>query len=237
MRSARWLGVKDVLAAPRWPAEWPYSSVDFSRQDETNDSDFYSFPRFCYHIDERAVGALTAYYDKVFGEWQEPAVLDLCASHVSHYPRDSKRSRTAALGMNEVELRENKDVEEWVVQDLNENPSLPFGDAEFDIVTNAVSVDYLTRPLEVCREVERVLKPGGAALFALSNRCFPSKAIQIWLRTNDLEHVFIAGSFFHYAGGFEPPTAAEISPTARPWIGGTSQNECYLAVVRANKKK
>ncbi|KAJ8602146.1 hypothetical protein CTAYLR_003491 [Chrysophaeum taylorii] len=161
MRSARWLGVKDVLAAPRWPAEWPYSSVDFSRQDETNDSDFYSFPRFCYHIDERAVGALTAYYDKVFGEWQEPAVLDLHE------------------------------------RGFNENPSLPFGDAEFDIVTNAVSVDYLTRPLEVCREVERVLKPGGAALFALFEPLLPEQGDPDLAPTNDLEHVFIAGSFFH----------------------------------------
>lgn len=28
----------------------------------------------------------------------------------------------------------------------------------------------------------------------------------------DLEHVFIVGSFFHYAGGFEPPYALDLSP-------------------------
>ena len=36
---------------------------------------------------------------------------------------------------------------------------------------------------------------------AISNRCFPTKAIQIWLQTNDLEHIFIVGSYFHYSGG------------------------------------
>jgi hypothetical protein len=27
-----------------------------------------------------------------------------------------------------------------------------------------------------------------------------------------LEHVFVVGSFFHYAGGFEPPFALDLSP-------------------------
>ena len=29
--------------------------------------------------------------------------------------------------------------------------------------------------------------------FSLSNRCFPSKAVNVWLKTNDLEHVFVVG--------------------------------------------
>jgi hypothetical protein len=33
----------------------------------------------------------------------------------------------------------------------------------YQVVTNAVSVDYLTRPLEMMKEVNRVLKPGGLA--------------------------------------------------------------------------
>ncbi|CAM9849850.1 unnamed protein product, partial [Discosporangium mesarthrocarpum] len=43
-------------------------------------------------------------------------------------------------------------------------------------------------------------------------RCFPTKAIQIWSQTNDMEHIFIVGSYFHYAGGFDPPTSHDISP-------------------------
>ena len=50
------------------------------------------------------------------------------------------------------------------------------------------------------------------AVIAISNRCFPTKAFQIWLQTNDLEHVFIIGSFFHYSGLFEAPTAEDRSP-------------------------
>ena len=55
------------------------------------------------------------------------------------------------------------------------DPRLPYEDNSFDVVTNAVSVDYLTRPLEVFREMHRVLKPGGQAIMSFSNRCFPTK--------------------------------------------------------------
>jgi len=232
------VGVSDVLATPRWPNEWPYAEADFLREDETNDGTFYSMPRFCYHVDEAAVASLTSYYQRAFKEYKNPSVLDLCASHVSHFPADvaDYTSRRVALGMSEEELKENSQVDEYVVKDLNNDPKLPFEDNSFDIVTNAVSIDYLNKPLEICKEVSRVLKPGGAAMFALSNRCFPTKAINIWLRTNDLEHVFIVGSYFHYAGGFKPATAEEVGPNPS-WIGGRSQNIAYLSVVRATVDK
>merc|ERR1712046_57710 len=119
-------------------------------------------------------------------------------------------------------------------KDLNVDPKLPFEDNSFDIVTNVVSIDYLTQPRAICEEVARVLKPGGMAMFALSNRCFPTKAINIWLRTNDLEHVFIVGSYFYYTGKFQPPSAVEVSPNQdTPWSGGFSQNIAYLSVVKA----
>lgn len=40
---------------------------------------------------------------------------------------------------------------------------------------------------------------------SFSNRCFWTKAISIWTSTSDADHVMIVGSYFHYAGGFEPP--------------------------------
>jgi ubiquinone/menaquinone biosynthesis C-methylase UbiE len=38
---------------------------------------------------------------------------------------------------------------------------LPFDNDSFDVVLCSVSVDYLTRPMGVFKEVHRVLKPGG----------------------------------------------------------------------------
>ena len=239
---ARNLAVSDVLTQSQFPAEWPFSAADFARQDETTDTGFYSAPRFCFHVDDAAVGALTEHYAEAFKAWDDPDILDLCASHVSHFPKAIDKAtpgRRVALGMNEDELKLNEQVGEYVVKDLNADPTLPFDDDSFDVVTNVVSIDYLTRPREICAEVARVLRPGGVAMFALSNRCFPTKAINIWLRTNDLEHVFIVGSYFHYSGKFKPPSAVEVSPNqaTTPWAGGQSQNIAYLAVVSATVDK
>ena len=102
-----------------------------------------------------------------------------------------------------------------MAQDLNKNPIFPFPESSFDIVTCVVSVDYLTRPLEIFSEISRVLRPGGRAIISQSNRCFPTKAINIWLNTNDIEHAFIIGAYFHYSQGFEPAIAEDISPNPR----------------------
>ncbi|KAJ0985525.1 hypothetical protein J5N97_003881 [Dioscorea zingiberensis] len=101
---------------------------------------------------------------------------------------------------------------EYIVQDLNVNPKLPFPDDSFDVITNVVSVDYLTKPIEVFKEMQRILKPGGQAIMSFSNRMFWTKAISIWTSTGDVEHAWIVGAYFHYAGGFEPPVAVDISP-------------------------
>ena len=165
--------VAEVLDNPDFPAEWSYTPEDFSRQDESTDNMFYDMPRFCFHVDDAAVAALTNYYGTAFRAWEKPAILDICASHVSHFPSDVAEyaGRRVALGMNEEELARNSQVTEFVVKDLNADPTLPFDDNSFDIVTNVVSIDYLTQPTSICKEVARVLKPGGAAMFALSNRC------------------------------------------------------------------
>jgi hypothetical protein len=204
------LPVSKVLENPQWPEQWPFSSKDFTRQDESTDTYFYEQPRFVYHIDNYAVASLTKYYEGVFSE--DASVLDICSSWVSHFPPSKRLGKTAGIGMNQAELAKNPQLSEFVAKDLNLDPSFPFADNTFDFVTCVVSVDYLTKPLEVFKEIRRVLKPGGQAIISQSNRCFPTKAIDIWLRTNDLEHIFIIGSYFHYAGGFNQPKALEISP-------------------------
>lgn len=110
------------------------------------------------------------------------------------------------------------------------DPTLPFCDESFDVVTCVVSVDYLIRPLEVFAEIARVLKPGGTCIMSMSNRCFPTKAVSIWLETGDAGHVFIVGAYFRYGSPlFEPPKAVDISPNP-----GRSDP---MFIVQAAKKK
>ena len=200
-----------VLANPKWPSEWPYTASDLARMDEEVDTVFYSSPRLVTHIDDPAIMALTNYYASEFKDGDD--VLDICSSWISHYPKEWKAGNVVGLGMNEYELSQNKVLNSYDVKDLNEDPTFPYDDASFDTVTCVVSVDYLNKPREIFKEIGRVLRPGGKALIAISNRCFPTKAWNLWLRTNDLEHVFIVGSFFHFTTGvFEEPSCADISP-------------------------
>ncbi|KAK4283939.1 hypothetical protein QN277_000836 [Acacia crassicarpa] len=206
--------VDELLKNVEWSEQFPFKEEDFQRFDESPDSLFYEEPRFVTHIDDPAIAALTKYYSKFFPASNTPGVsiLDMCSSWVSHFPPGYKQERVVGLGMNEEELKRNAVLTEYVVQDLNVNPRLPFEDNSFDIITNVVSVDYLTKPLDVFKEMQRILKPGGLAIISFSNRLFWTKAISIWTSTGDADHVMIVGSYFHYAGGFEPPQAVDISP-------------------------
>ncbi len=89
-----------------------------------------------------------------------------------------------------------------MVQDLNADPTLPFADDTFDVVLNVVSVEYLTRPVEVFREVGRVLKPGGLFLVVFSTRWFPPKVVRAWEDAREEERLGIVEEFFREAEGF-----------------------------------
>lgn len=213
--SARQKGaVEEALKNVEWPEQFPFKEEDFQRFDESPDSLFYEAPRFVTHIDDPAIAALTKYYSEALPPSNTPGVsiLDMCSSWVSHFPKGYKQDRIVGLGMNEDELKRNPVLTEYVVQDLNLNPKLPFEDNSFDVITNVVSVDYLTKPLDIFKEMSRILKPGGRAIMSFSNRCFWTKAISIWTSTGDADHALIVGSYFHYAGGFQPPQAVDISP-------------------------
>ena len=183
------------------------SARDFRRFDEDDDSAFYSFPRRVVHIDNDAIAALTRLYAALVPA--EGRVLDLMSSWRSHLPA-SFNGTAIGLGLNAVEMAENPQLATAVVHDLNREPGLPFGDAAFDAVVCAVSVQYLTRPLDVFREVRRVLRPDAPFIVSFSNRCFPDKAVTRWRVTDDHEHVEVVTAYF--ADSAEPSrawTAAE----------------------------
>ena len=57
---------------------------------------------------------------------------------------------------------------------------IPHDDASFDTVICTVSVEYLAEPVEVFREVSRVLKQDGRFIVTFSNRWFPPKVTRLW---------------------------------------------------------
>jgi SAM-dependent methyltransferase len=187
----------------------PFPPGFFDRADESPDDRFYAIDRLVTHIDDGAIAAVGDLYAELelAGE-----VLDICSSWVSHYQQAPRR--LVVMGMNAAELAANTAADQRIVRDLNVEPVLPFDDGSFDAVTCCVSVDYLTRPLDVFAEAARVLRPGGVFVCTFSNRCFPTKAIRGWLSTDDEGHCAIVSAYFELTDGFDAPVAQLRNPGA-----------------------
>ena len=189
-------------------------TVSFARLDSSDDKIFYAEPRFVEHVDDKAVESMTSYItDRLLQNGD--AVLDLCSSWTSHIaPGKLDLKRVAGLGMNAKELEANTALTEWTVQDLNENKNvkLPYEHDAFDVVMCQLSIDYLIHPLQVMKEVSRVLKPGGKVAILISNRLFLTKAVGLWTGSDDLEHAYTVGSYLRYCGGgFDNIKAEDLS--------------------------
>ena len=182
----------------------------FDRADETDDRWFYRQPRLVTHIDDRAIRAVGQIYAQL---GIEGSVLDLMSSWVSHF--STPPSRLTVLGMNALELGRNEAATAAVVADLNATPVLPFADGSFDHVVCAVSVDYLTTPLQVFAEVARVLGPGGLFVNVFSNRLFPTKAIRGWLMASEQERVAICEAYYASCSEFGATTSGLAEGTGR----------------------
>mmetsp|Transcript_9260 Transcript_9260/g.16368 ORF Transcript_9260/g.16368 Transcript_9260/m.16368 type:complete len:300 (+) Transcript_9260:1-900(+) len=216
--------------------DWPYMDSDLNRLDSSVDSSFYDTPRFVTHIDDGAISSLTKYYKQEFTSLNKESldVLDLCSSWISHLPEEGiNYGNVVGVGMNEKELEANKQLNDFVVQDLNENPILSqFEDNSFDVICNVVSVDYLTKPLEIFQEMHRLLRPGGISLMSFSNRCFPTKAIAMWLQADEIGRLTIVGSYYHYAAEWSSIEALDLkemqATPERPSVGETFKNPSSL---------
>ena len=171
----------------------------FRRSDETSDSQFYSQARLVTHIEDTTIGAVTQLYSELL---PGGAVLDLMSSWVSHLPAELEFSRVVGLGMNQEELEANPRLTEYVVRDLNSQPVLPFEDESFDAVICCVSVQYLTKPVEVMREAGRVCRSGAPIIITFSNRCFPTKAVWAWQMLDDAGHLDLVESYLRDANGW-----------------------------------
>jgi len=182
----------------------------FLREDETDDEIFYEQPRLVTHIDDPACAALNDYFRKKLPENGE--LLDLMSSCVSHLPYDLSYKRVVGLGMNQVELNENPQLTNSIVQNLSNNPILPFADHSFDGCMITVSVQYLVKPLKLFSEIGRILRPEANCIVSFSNRCFPTKAISLWHQLSNEGHGKLVMYYFNNSSKFKEPEFNNISP-------------------------
>jgi SAM-dependent methyltransferase len=189
------------------------TSDAFSRIDDGDDAVFYATDRFVSHLDSAALATVTKIVDGLVSG-AGPAILDLMASWDSHLPESLKDATVVGLGLNRNELERNTALSEHVIHDLNADPVLPFDDGRFDAVLCTVSVDYLTRPVEVFHEVARVLRPGGLFLIVFSNRFFPPKVVKVWREASDRARMDLVKEYFRRCGAFLEPR--DFASTGKP---------------------
>jgi SAM-dependent methyltransferase len=178
----------------------------FDRQDR-DDTAFYEPARLVTHIDDAAIAAVGALYAELGIDGE---VLDLMSSWVSHF--ETPPQGLHVLGMNPAELDANPAATTRTVHDLNADPVLPFADGSFDDAVCCVSIDYLVRPIDVVRDVARVLRPGGRFVCTFSNRCFPTKAIRGWLANSDEARTKIVAEYFRLAEVWHEPVVERRTP-------------------------
>jgi SAM-dependent methyltransferase len=230
--------------------EEAFDAGDFVREnnDDTAMKDADA-PNLSLHLDGPARDALTDLYRTVLlqagkallgGATDGLDCLDICSSWLSHYPEElfvggrgdngdtPLVTRLVAMGLNMGELAANKQATDVAALDFNDASEaplrLPYEDNSFDFVSCVSGAHYLTQPREVMIELHRVMRPGGMAVFAFSNRSFVEKTVAIWNREiYDSEgQVAILADYFRYAvatgqdgrEGFRGIAAFDLSPGA-----------------------
>jgi SAM-dependent methyltransferase len=99
---------------------------------------------------------------------RDAVVLDAGAGRGLRFPYDYRQhvARMAGADLNPAVL-ENPNLTDAVVADL---AHLPYGDGEFDVVFSKSVFEHLARPLDVMRELRRVMRTGGHLLIHTPNR-------------------------------------------------------------------
>ena len=206
-----------------------------TKLDDTDDTQFYSMPRFVTHVDEGFIDQLT----QLYGDRLKPntRILDMMSSWVSHLPEEIEFAHVEGHGLNQEELARNRRLNHYFVQNLNENPQLPLQDEDFDAVLNCVSVQYLQYPDAVFSEIHRILKPGGIAIISFSNRMFFQKAIAAWREGTEASRVELVKSYFQSVPGFHPPEVIANQSAAPSFLQmfGVGGGDPFYAVIAQRK--
>lgn len=140
------------------------------------------------------------------------AILDLSSDWVSHLPPEIPYANVVGIGRNAAELAQNPFLDEWRAQDLNADPRLPFPDGQFDGAAICMTIQHLTRPCEVIREVGRVLKPGAPLVVTFSSRCLAARTIACWRLLDDTGHLCLVAQCFVEAGNWRDIRCLDRTP-------------------------
>ena len=172
------------------------------KPDETDDTEFYSTPKFVYHLDSNFRNNLSALYKKEIKN--NSSILDLMSSWDSYLPKDIKYKKVIGHGLNKEELERNKAFDSYWIQNFNTSQKIPLENKSFNYCLMVAAWQYLQYPENIAMEIARILKHNGKLIIAFSNRAFWTKAPNIWTNSDENQRVDYVRSVL-ISNGFNEP--------------------------------
>ncbi len=172
------------------------------KPDETNDNEFYSTPKFVYHLDSNFRRNLSELYAKEIKN--DSSVLDLMSSWDSYLPKTIKYKKVIGHGLNKEELSRNKAFDDYWIQNFNINQKIPLKNETVDYCLMVAAWQYLQYPEKITEEIARILNKNGKVMIAFSNRAFWHKAPNIWTYSSENERIEYVRNILVANGFCEP---------------------------------
>jgi len=180
--------------------------------DESNDEEFYSDPKFVYHLDANFRQNLSDLYEREIDN--NSTVLDLMSSWDSYLPKGKKYKKVIGHGLNRQELEKNKIFDSYWIQNFNLNQQIPLDKESVDYCLMVAAWQYLQYPENLTKEIARILSREGKFIIAFSNRAFWHKAPNIWTSSTEDERVNYVRKVLISNGFNEPKIIKKYNQTA-----------------------
>ena len=178
------------------------SNYQRQKLDESNDEDFYSNPKFVYHLDANFRNYLSSVYKNEIKD--NSIVLDLMSSWDSYLPLENKYKQVIGHGLNRDELEKNKILDSFWNQNFNLNQKIPLNNCSIDYCLMVAAFQYLQYPEALIRDIARILSNEGKIIISFSNRAFWHKAPNIWTTSTEEERLKYVRKVL-ISNGFEEP--------------------------------
>ena len=205
------------------------SNYQRKKIDESNDEEFYSDPKFVYHLDANFRQYLSNIYRNEIAD--NSTVLDLMSSWDSHLPEEKKYKKVIGHGLNKQELEKNKIFDTYWIQNFNLSQKLPLDSESVDYCLMVAAWQYLQYPENLTQEIGRILIEKGKFLISFSNRAFWHKAPNIWTTSTEEERVKYVRKVLISNGFSEPQIIKKFNQTGLNIFNFISKDPFYCLIA------
>lgn len=205
-----------------------------SKIDETNDLDFYAYPKFVYHLDKNFRDQLKLLYEREISN--NSTILDLMSSWDSYLPEKLQYKKVIGHGLNEAELKRNKSIEFFWIQNFNTNQNIPLEESSVDYCLIVAGWQYLQFPEKIAQEISRILSHSGKLIISFSNRAFWTKAPNIWTNSSEEGRVNYVKSILISNGFNEPKIVRKYTSHSNSFLPFFNRDPFYSIIAEKSSK-